>query len=181
MCWLLTIWRIWTIVWSEPYPRREVLGVGVNAGTAWGAAVSVAVATTLLLSACTPDPRAPQPTGSVENPAPSRDAKPTPEPAPTADASIVVAALDVDGLHVTVSGFVTGFVEDGGDCEFRFAGDGADLVSKTTGLADRMSTSCGSVSVPTSDFSRGSWTVTLAYSSVSSEAVTSPPVNLEIP
>ena len=155
----------------------------MKAGAAWSAAAYLAVATTLLLSACTPDPSAPRATVSVGDPVTSPDAKPTPEPAPTADASIVVAAVDVDGLHVTVSGFVTGFLEDGGDCEFRFAGNGADLISTTIGMADRMSTSCGSVSVPTSDFSRGSWTVTLVYSSVSSVSVsvTSRPVNLEIP
>lgn len=158
-----------------------MLGVGVRGRAAWSAATVVAVMTAVLFSACTADPPAPQTTGSIAPSEPSPEAKPTPEPTPTADASIVVAAVDVDGLHVTVSGFVAGFVEDGGACEFQFAGNGSEFVSKTTGQADRMSTSCGSVSVPTSDFSRGSWTVTLAYSSVSSGSVTSSPVNLEIP
>lgn len=144
-----------------------------------------ALSLSLLLSACTSDSPAgspePTPTPKSNSAGQTPGTKPTPEPEPSQDATIVVAAVDTDGLNATVSGFVTGFIEDGGSCEFLFSNNGTDVSAKSTGLADRMSTSCGAVSVPITDLHKGSWTVTLNYSSLSSDLVTSDPVNLEIP
>ena len=120
--------------------------------------------------------------GAGENVAPTSARTPTPTPTPTAEAVIVVLGADVTGESVTASGYVVGFLEDGGSCSFVFSGDGREVVATSVGTADRQTTSCGAVTVDMSEFSSGSWNVTLTYAPESSpEIVTSVPSQLEIP
>lgn len=108
----------------------------------------------------------------------------TKSPEPTAapkEAVIVFASLDVDGANVSVSGYVSGVIENDGTCTFSFT-DGATTVSATSvGIADRAQTSCGTVQVPIASFTRGSWTAALNYTSPSTPEVSSDTTPLEIP
>ena len=99
--------------------------------------------------------------------APDATATPTEptEPPPSVEAVIVVASIDVDGAHATVSGYVSGVIEDDGECSFVFTGPSDDFSVTSVGTADRSTTSCGAVSVPIEQFSTGSWTVVLGYRS----------------
>jgi hypothetical protein len=96
------------------------------------------------------------------------------------DAVISVAGVDVDGQHVSVSGYVSGIVEDGGVCTFTFTGVEAERTVTNASVANVSTTSCGLVQIPTSELARGSWQITLSYSS-SSFSTTSQPLSLEIP
>lgn len=151
---------------------RRTLAAGIAGGVAL-----------LLLTSCTaPEPRNTSDSSAVEVPPPGEAAKPTPtETSTTREAVIVVAGVDVDGAHVTVSGYVNGVIEDGGSCTFELEGNASKVEAKSEGLADRLTTSCGTVSVPIAEFSKGPWVVTLRYVSVSDDVVTSEPVDLEIP
>lgn len=100
-------------------------------------------------------------------------------PAPP-EAVIVVAGVDVDGAHVSASGYVSGVIESGGECTFVFAQGEAVVTSVSESAPDRLSTSCGTVQVPIAEFTRGSWTVSLEYKSVAA-ATASQPMSLEIP
>ncbi|WP_308468121.1 hypothetical protein [Rathayibacter soli] len=90
--------------------------------------------------------------------------------------------MDVDGQHVTASGYVSGVVEDGGTCVFTFKGatTSESVIVDSTGKADRMSTSCGSVQVPIARFGRGSWSAVLGFTS-GNRVVESTPLAVEIP
>lgn len=141
-------------------------------------AVLVGVLAALTLSACTP---AAAPAGS--SPAASTSKKPTtdPLPAPTIEPVIVVAAVDVDGKHVTASGYVQGLIEDGGTCTFVFSREGvAPVTAEHAGAADRSSTACGAVQPEIGSFVRGTWSVTLDYSSPSG-TYHSRPQTVEVP
>lgn len=132
------------------------------------------------LSACVGG--APPATPAVSaNDAPT-SAKPTPTPeAPSdAEAVIVVASVDVDGLSVTVSGYVAGVIEDGGECSYVFESEPGEHVVASNGTADRASTSCGAVSVPVADLGRGTWSVRLEYKSDDVEVV-SEAATVEVP
>ncbi|TFD44231.1 hypothetical protein E3T37_00220 [Cryobacterium sp. TMT2-10] len=100
-------------------------------------------------------------------------------PAPP-EAVVVVAGVDVDGAHVSASGYLAGVVESGGECTFVFVQGDSTVKSSSESAVDRMSTSCGTVQVPIGGFSRGRWTVSLEYKSTN-VATTSQPMNLEIP
>ena len=103
-------------------------------------------------------------------------------PAPTAEPVIVVAAVDVDGQHVTVSGYVAGVIEDGGTCAYVFTSDGKAPVEVTQpAAADRSSTSCGSVHVPVDQLGRGSFDVVLRYASTTAGTLASKPTRIEVP
>jgi len=109
---------------------------------------------------------------------PSLDA---PEPVEdTVDAVVTVASIDVDGQHVSASGYVSGVVEDGGACRFTFTSDVGEVVVESTGISDVSATSCGLISEPSTSFVRGTWSVTLTYLSQTANSV-SEPVALEIP
>lgn len=119
-------------------------------------------------------------------PTPSATAK-SPEsadstPAPTVEPVIVVAAVDVDGQHVTVSGYVAGIIEDGGTCAFVFTADGRAPVRVTQpSAADRSSTSCGTAHVPVDQLGRGTYGVVLEYQSTAGSTFASKSTRIEVP
>ncbi len=103
-------------------------------------------------------------------------------PAATVEPVIVVAAVDVDGQHVTVSGYVGGIIEDGGTCAFVFTADGKAPVRVTQpSVADRSSTSCGSAHVPVDQLGRGTYGVVLQYESKAGGAFASKSTRIEVP
>lgn len=95
-------------------------------------------------------------------------------------AVIVVAGVDQDGLGVSASGYVSGVIQSGGLCTFTFTGNGATVPVTSSGISDRMTTSCGIVQIPRDRLQRGSWTVTLTYELMTVSTM-SQPMNLEIP
>jgi hypothetical protein len=126
----------------------------------------------------------PTPAASTSSTPPLPDDTSTviPEPTPVGiEPVIVVAGIDVDGLHVSSSGYVAGVVEDGGVCTFVFAGAGSPVEVTTVGRADVRTTSCGLVQLPIDQLARGSWTVSLSYLSESAPSTVSEQTVLEIP
>jgi hypothetical protein len=126
-------------------------------------------------------PQAAGPQGSSSS-RPSQSKPPSsPSPTVTIQPVLVVAAVDVDGKHVTASGYVQGVIEDGGTCTFSFARSGSPAVRvQHQAIADRSTTSCGAVQPEITQFSRGSWQVTLEYISDGKDYV-STPLALEVP
>ena len=137
-------------------------------------------AAALLLVGCTNAGPAP-----ASDAHPSKPAQSTPTPTPDAqpiNAAVTVAGVDVDGQHVSVSGFVEGVIEAGGDCQFVLtpASGATPLIVSSTGIKNVTTTSCGTQQVPIASFSQGQWSVVLKYSS-SRASVASAPVEMEIP
>jgi hypothetical protein len=93
-----------------------------------------------------------------------------------------IASVDVDGVHLTVGGFVGDVSESGGACTFDLASkiSGATTTVATTGEANGVNTTCGSAQVPLSSLSRGTWSVALHYVSAA-YTLTSDPLEVEIP
>jgi hypothetical protein len=139
------------------------------------ATVALAVALGLNLAACAIAP-------------PDLDAPPSQPPAPSdpvdtePTAIVSIAAVDVDGEHITVAGFVTELAEDGGSCLFILTSEitNARVDASTTGVENVTTTSCGSTQVAVADLSRGPWQVVLEYRSDQLET-TSEPLAVEVP
>lgn len=94
-----------------------------------------------------------------------------------------VAGVDPDGTTVTVSGYAAGVVEDDGVCRFdirSMINPEIVVTAETIGTMDAANTSCGATQIPMSEFTPGTWSVTLVYTSQSAKA-TSEPLTLEIP
>ena len=158
-----------------------------NRAVRLSAALGVAASLIVGLSACTPPGGDPRPatsaaTGSSPIPTGSKSPEAAVEtPAPTIEPVLVVAAVAFDGAHVTASGYVQGVIEDGGRCTFTFTRTGSAPVSVDhEGAADRLTTSCGTVQPDASRFARGTWSVTLGYTS-GGRGYESAPVQLEVP
>ena len=103
------------------------------------------------------------------------------EVAPSVEAVIVVAGVDVDGKNVTVSGYVAGILEDGGECSYEFTGQSGEFSATAVGTADRSVTTCGTTQVEIGQFTKGPWEVTLSYTTVLGDVTSSEPLTLEIP
>jgi hypothetical protein len=140
------------------------------------------VLASVLLAGCTVD--SPAPTDVSNSTGPAHHSQ-TPTPTPTADpvsAAVTVAGVDLDGQHVSVSGFVEGVIEAGGSCQFVLTpkNGGTPLTVSSTGIANVTTTSCGTQQLPIASFSQGPWSVVLHYASKTA-SVTSVPVEMEIP
>ncbi len=69
------------------------------------------------------------------------------------------------GQNIEVRAFVSAIYENGGTCTFTFA-KGAQKITKTSpGVKDATTTRCTNLSVPKGEFSSGSWSVVVSYSS----------------
>lgn len=97
-------------------------------------------------------------------------------------AVLSIAAMDVDGQHVTVAGYVAGIIEGGGTCRYELASvlSGVVVTVGTEGISNARNTSCGSVQVPVGQLSKGPWSVSLTYVMPTNE-VASLPINMEVP
>jgi len=137
------------------------------------ATVALAVTVGLNLAACAIAP--PELT-------PSQPPEPSDPVASEPTAVVSIAAVDVDGEHVTVGGFVTELAEDGGSCLFILTSEITDarVEASTIGIENVTTTSCGSTQVGVEELSRGPWQVVLEYRSDQLEA-TSEPLAVEVP
>jgi hypothetical protein len=144
--------------------RRLVMGLAVLAA---------------LLAGCTAAPSTPRSPDAHEG---TGGASPTTNLAVPV-AVVTIASVDVDGLNLTVAGFVTQVEESGGTCEFTLISEvsGAEVVRMTEGLANVDTTSCGTVQIPLTELSKGAWNATLAYSSSDVELTSSVAERVEIP
>jgi len=117
------------------------------------------------------------PTPSVSHEPPPADVTPYPS-----EAFVTIAEVDVTAEAATVSGMVTGVVEDGGECVFTLSpsGGGDSVTVEQEGIGNVSTVSCGTNKVPMSDLSRGQWEVVLAYRSATTSA-TSEPVEMDVP
>lgn len=125
---------------------------------------------------------APEPTGTSASPSPSESVDSDPDGGSQPIAVVTIAAVDVDGEHVTVAGLVTQVEETDGDCEFEFVSgvSGEIITASTTSVANVSSTSCGSTQIEIAQLAKGPWDITLHYASPET-VVDSEPVHLEIP
>jgi hypothetical protein len=148
---------------------------------AYCAALS-AISAVLLLGGCTAvDAGRPDPSQSSANETDSTKSAPPVETTVAVESVLNVVSVDVDGQHVTASGYVGGTIEEGRTCTFDFVLDDARVSAESQSLADRSTTSCGSVSVPIGSFTRGTWDVSLTYITIDGTEVVSDPTVLEIP
>lgn len=104
-------------------------------------------------------------------------AKPSPAttPNPTAlnaSALITLATVDPDSGGLLVGGYVTGVIEDGGDCQYVITPASGDaLIIHKDGVENNGSTSCGSTTIAKSRVPAGSYTVALRYANDKGEVV----------
>ncbi len=138
---------------------------------------------TVTMSA-TPSPNEVDPTIPIEPslPAGIPTAKPSPAttPAPTtlnASVLITLATVDPDTGGMLLGGYVTGVMEDGGDCQYVVtSASGDSLTIHKDGVENNGSTSCGSTTVSPSRVPAGSYMVVLRYvnaiGTVESDAIT---------
>ncbi|ODA91029.1 hypothetical protein ATY41_07340 [Leifsonia xyli subsp. xyli] len=114
-------------------------------------------------------------------PHPTKSVPGTPTESATVEPVLVVASVDVDGKHVTASGYVQGVIEEGGTCVYTFTRSGSPAITvEREAVADRATTSCGTVHTDAAEFARGPWSVTLGYAAHGHD-YRSAPVELEVP
>ena len=135
----------------------------------------------LALTSCT----VPTPSTGPDGTAPTVTSTPSASASPSAEGPIsvvTIAGADVDGTTVTVAGYVTQVSEEGGSCAFELTSelDGTTVDVQSTPAANMGTTSCGTVQVPVSSLSKGTWSVVLKYSSDALD-LTSAPVTMEVP
>ncbi len=66
---------------------------------------------------------------------------------------------------IEVRAFIGSVYEDGGTCVFTFKSSSQTITKSSPGLKDATTTRCTNISVPKSEFSNGSWSVVVSYSS----------------
>ncbi|MBD8533859.1 hypothetical protein [Plantibacter sp. CFBP 13570] len=138
----------------------------------------------LVLSACTApaSPSSPKPTISPSTLAPGneidKDAQPTAVPP---EVVLVFASMDEDGASASASAYVAGVLENGGVCTFSFTLGDTVVTREAEGLADKSTTTCGTVQVPVTELSTGTWTVAVQYASATTPELASTTSVLEIP
>lgn len=98
--------------------------------------------------------------------------------------TMVIAALDEDGKHVTLSAYVSGIVENDGQCTYSLTPEsGTPIEVQNKGIADRATTSCQLVQIDAAKLKPGTWTAQLSYVPVKSgsAALTSDAETIEVP
>lgn len=133
----------------------------------------------LTVSACTQGSPTP---GVSPSESMSVDSSPAPTPVESIppEAVVTIASVDVDGLNVSVSGYVSGVIQDEGECLFVLTNEAVRVEIATSPTPDASSTSCGLGTASIDQFSPGTWQAVLNYTS-GSLTIESNTVNLEIP
>ncbi|MGK9148855.1 hypothetical protein KXS11_14595 [Plantibacter flavus] len=151
--------------------------------SSWQLAGILLIASSALLG-CT-QPGAPESTPSPTtstiapgNESTSKGEDPTPIPP---EAVLVFASVDEDGAAVSASAYVAGVIENDGVCTFTFTMGDAVVTSVSDGLADRSTTSCGTVQIPIDQFTSGAWNASIVYTSATIPELASVSSPLEIP
>lgn len=160
------------------HSKKETVGAVNTRGSTIAAIVLAVVVATGVTSCTVPPPSTHGPTSSASL-APSEEPAPQ-ETADSIEAIIVVASVDTDGANVSASGYVSGTLEEGRTCTFRFSQAGTDFDHTSESVADRLTTSCGLVQAPIGQFVRGPANVTLKFDGVDG-VVESAPVEFEVP
>jgi hypothetical protein len=125
----------------------------------------------------------PPPAGSVSGPVDGSTAITVVEPGPAqpvatdaapvtaggaVDVVVTYADWDASSGVLEVSGFVSGAVEEDGTCRVTARSEGRTATAERVGIADATTTSCGTLVIPRSDVSPGTWDVVLSYESPTS-------------
>lgn len=121
------------------------------------------------------------PSPEASSASPSESAAPDTAQAPF-QSVVNLASVSIDGTVVTVGGFASGIAEDGGRCTYSLTSvaSGVTVTRAAEGIANVDMTSCGSLDVPITDLSRGTWNVTLTYESEEGSGA-SLPLAVEVP
>lgn len=86
----------------------------------------------------------------------------------------VITTWGQDSNSVNVNGYVSGVVEEGGTCTLKLVRGTKVVTAKHTGEANASNTTCGSISIPTSSLTSGTWTATISYISSTSTGTSNP-------
>jgi hypothetical protein len=106
------------------------------------------------------------------------DSSATQPPPPSSDGKLVVAPVITSADSTSVKAFIQGVVEDGGTCTAKLSQGATNLTFTSDGFVNASYTSCAPINI-TPALSKGSWTVTVSYSS-SKAAGTSKPQTIEV-
>ena len=164
------------------------------------AAVILAVASTVLMSACSfGGPGVPSSSGDLSpSPSPSLTATPSPSASPDPSPSgsigpiesepngspvtpeIFLATVDTDAGVLNVVVLVPGIYEDGGTCTVTVKDQSTTVNKSGLGASDVSSTECGQLTFALAALPSGTATVTASYQSTTHSG-TSAPTQVDIP
>jgi hypothetical protein len=85
--------------------------------------------------------------------------------------SPVILSASISGDQAQLRSFVQGVVEDGGTCSYTFSKDSETIQKQVSGFANVSSTNCSPLDFPKSELTKGTWKVSLKYSSTKAEGV----------
>lgn len=91
----------------------------------------------------------------------------------------VITKISQDAQQVTVNGFTSGVVEEGGTCTAVFTKGNNRRTATSQAFANVSTTNCPAITLSSSELTAGAWQVTLSYSSSKAEG-TSPPKELTV-
>lgn len=103
------------------------------------------------------------------------DAQPLPAPVEV----VVTAAEWSPGAGAEVAGYVSGIVEDGGECTLTLENGDVRLEASRPATADATTTACGWLQIDDPQVTSGTWVATLRYQSATT-ASTSPETPLDV-
>lgn len=89
----------------------------------------------------------------------------TPPASNTQNVTPIISSSGQFGDAIEVRGFVPGIFEDGGTCKANFTLNAASISKQSAAVKDATVTRCTNFSIPRSEFSAGTWTLTLEYAS----------------
>lgn len=151
--------------------------------SSWQLAGILLIASSALLGCTSTGDREPAPSPTTSTIAPGNESTAKgedPEPIPP-EAVLVFASVDEDGSAVSASAYIAGVIENDGVCTFTFTMGDAVVTNASDGLADRSTTSCGTVQIPIDQFASGTWDASIVYTSATIPELASVTSPLEIP
>ncbi|MGY1721891.1 hypothetical protein [Blastococcus sp. SYSU DS0533] len=101
------------------------------------------------------------------------------QPLPARVEVVVTAAEWSPGAGAEVAGYVSGIVEDGGECTLTLERGDVRLEASRAATADATTTACGWLQIDDPQVTSGTWAATLRYRSPTTE-VTSPEIALDV-
>lgn len=87
------------------------------------------------------------------------------------NANVVLSFASIQNGTVSVGGYVTNVVEDGGTCTYTFTKGGEAIEKTAATMQNPTSTSCATTRFPSTELGSGVWKVTLTYGSSASAGV----------
>lgn len=84
----------------------------------------------------------------------------------------VITYAQQDGQTVTVNSYVSGVIEDGGECTAKFVKESLAILKTSQGISNAGNTVCAPIFVAATEFkSYGDWNLTIAYKSTSAAGI----------